>query len=205
MNYESIFDNLFKRLKLQYSSSKMKQNSYCSSSSLLSYNCQTIYLSRAASMITTVSSGLSAIGSITMLSVISRSQLKLTSVYHRIMFMTGVMDIISSTASLLTTIPMPVDQIYPFEGFQSRGNMTTCEIQGFARLFGTGCSFIYNCGLVFFYLCILRLKMRDETIRKCVEPTIHVISWLIPLVSGVSQTSIFTIHYTCLHACVVNI
>ncbi len=140
---------------------KNDKNFYCSSSSLLSYNCNTIYMSKAASIITTVSSGLSAIGSITMLSVISRSQLKLSSVYHRIMFMTGVMDIISSIASLLTTIPMPVDQIYPFQGlFQPRGNTTTCTIQGFTRVFGTSSSFFLQ--LWFGFLLPLYSQTQNE-------------------------------------------
>ena len=147
----------------------------------------TIKFSICAIAIPACAASISVISSALIVFVIYRSQIKLSSVYHRIIFVMSSADIIGSTAILLTTIPMPRDQIYPYRG-ASYGTVTTCEIQGFLVLYNNGVALTYNCGLSLFYLCLVYFQMKDENIRKYVEPTIHIFCWIVPLIISVSTS-----------------
>merc|ERR1712012_748787 len=87
------------------------------------------------------------------------------------------------------TIPMPkpgydaiVDE-YNYEG-KRLGNYATCSAQGFVVQVGMFASFSYHVGLWIYYLCTLRYKMQAETVRKRVEPFLHAISTLLPILVG---------------------
>jgi hypothetical protein len=149
--------------------------------------CDTFYLTKTASTMATVSSTITVIASIISISVISRSQIRLSSVYHRIIFFMSILDLIGSTAMALTTIPMPKDQIYAFEG-GTYGTVATCEAQGILFLYGIGGSFHYSSGLCLFYLCIIVFQMSDRKIRRYLEPSIHFFSNVLPFANVVSVT-----------------
>ena len=149
-------------------------------------NCDTFYLSKSASVLSSIQGCIVGMSSILTLTVIYRSQIRLSSAYHRIMCSMSVMDLIASIAMALSTIPMPKDQIYPFEGAMIYGTTVTCEIQGFAYVVGFAGSSLYFCGLCCFYLCIINFRMSDKAIRTYLEPTIHLVSTGVPLACSVS-------------------
>ena len=155
------------------------------SSSSLTFN--PFLYSDIAIAIATSSASLSAISSAIIISIICRSQVRLSSVYNWIIFGMSLFDIIGSVCIAFTTIPMPMDQIYPFS--RTYGTVTTCEVQGFLLNLAFGVCLLYSGGLSFFHLCLISIKLPDNIIRKFVEPAIHVISLSVPVCVCVSDPS----------------
>ncbi len=140
----------------------------------------TFYFTKAGLVVQATTGSLSFASSIMIIFIIMRSESKLETVYHRIMFFMSFWDAIASAAMALTTIPMPVDVIYPFEG-QAYGNVTTCEIQGF--LYFTGMLFAASSisTLAIYYLCTIRYNMREETAKKILLPICFVYASIMSL------------------------
>jgi len=145
--------------------------------------CNTFYVTKAAIIIATTTGSISLISSVVILIVINRSEIRFSSIYHRIIAAQSLMDIIVSLAILLTTLPMPRDQIYPFEG-PTLGTVTTCQIQGFAYILGIIGTFLYHNGLAYFYVFIIQFRVNDEKMRTFVEPTIHIFTCLSSIITA---------------------
>ena len=100
---------------------------------------------------------ISVIASSIIIYLIIRSDDKLGSVYHRIMFGMTIADVISSTAMALTSLPMPRDLTpynlpYADVWVGTRlGNQGTCSAQGFFFNFGIIAVFVYNGMLCLYY------------------------------------------------------
>lgn len=144
----------------------------------------TFYQSVTAIIITTVSSIISVVSSLCTIFIIFRSQLKLRSVYHRIMFGMSISDVLGSLAMGLTTIPMPTDMVYAYPF--SFGTYTTCRFQSYLYLLGSVGSLVYVTGLCLFYYCLLKKQMSDKKIVK-VEIIIHVFAMVLAVILSVSR------------------
>ena len=142
------------------------------------------YYSDGALAIAASSATLSAISSSVVLVTIWRSQVKLSSVYNRIIFGLSACDLIGSVSIAFTTLLMPPDTIYPFT--RTYGTVSTCEAQGFLIIFGSGSCLLYSSGLSLFHLCLINFKIDDKIIRRILEPIIHAVSLSIPIGFGVS-------------------
>ena len=142
----------------------------------------TFYFTRGGQIIPTIAGTLSAFSSMTIIYIIIRSQSRLATTYHRIMFMISFWDCILSTAYALSTIPMPSDVIYPFEG-KSYGNSTTCTIQGFVMCLGQLFVVSSTVSLSIFYMCTIRFNMTDATAKRILEPILlmYVLLQSVPL------------------------
>jgi hypothetical protein len=127
----------------------------------------TFYLSRAGYIIPSITGMVSCLSSFIIVFIILKTMHN--TAYHRIMFAMSISDIITSTAIALTTLPMPADVIYDFEG-PSFGTVGTCTAQGLANIIGSGLSLAANCTLNMYYLCTLRFKMPEAKFSKIVEP-----------------------------------
>ena len=148
--------------------------------------CSPFYSSSAAQISELILTLVSACASVTVIVVILRSQIRLSSVYNRIMLGMCYADLIAFVSLAMLTIPMPSEHIYP-SWAGSYGNITTCNIQAFMNVMGHLASGVYIMGLSVFYLCLIRIQMRDKIIRRYVEPTIHICSWLASLSLAVSE------------------
>ena len=99
------------------------------------------------------SGGLSAISSAFVIYLIVRSEIKLSTIYHRIVFGMCCVDIIGSLACSLASLPMPTefpdDDWYDTWDGTRLGNTRTCEAQGFFSTFGLVTMFAYNSMLCF--------------------------------------------------------
>jgi hypothetical protein len=127
----------------------------------------------------TFSGSLSAISSALIIYVILRSETRLSSVYHRIMFGMSIADVLSSTAVALSTLPMPSympqeeELEYRWTAGTRLGNTSTCNAQGFLQSFGMLCMFNYNAMLCVYYACAIAFTMQENNIKKYVEPVLH--------------------------------
>lgn len=110
--------------------------------------------------------------------VIFKSQQKLSSTYHRIIFGMNVYDILNSISMTLTTLPMPRNNDPWADEFIKAGTrlgtQETCIAQGFLKIFGTLGTYGTSQMLCVYYACSLGFLMRPETISKYVEGVLHV-------------------------------
>lgn len=138
----------------------------------------TFNFSKTAATIVACTGSISAMSSIMTLVTICRSRDRFSSVYNRIMIGMCTFDIIVSTTMALSSIPMPVGQIYPFE--RTYGTWATCEAQAFLFILGSCGCLLYSTGLSLFHLCLIRYQMSEQVIRSFIEPLIHLCSVSIP-------------------------
>ena len=163
----------------------MSINNYCDHPSK---PCDTFYFTGCASYLATTGGIISAVSSLIVLIVVYRSEIRFRSVYNRMMMCMAIFDFISSIALSFTTIPMPIDAIYPFKGKGMLGNVLTCEVQGFATIFGYIGSFLMNCGLNIFYISIIQFRISDLKMRRYFEPSILILAWSCSAGTAVSKT-----------------
>jgi len=137
-------------------------------------------------LIPRITGSISATASSLIIYLILRSDKKLSSIYHRIMFGMSCADILSSVAIALTTLPMPSD--FPcededlFNTNDGKGSIQTCNIQGFFLIVGINVMYAYNAMLCVYYACVIAFQMSEENIHKRVEPFLH----FIPIFSGLA-------------------
>ena len=126
----------------------------------------------AGYILPTITSSISFLSSLTIVVFIVRS--RSNTVYHRIIFLISVFDMISSIAISFSTLPLPPESqlIYPFKG-ASFGSVLACEIQGLA--YTTGLSMVSLLGAVLniYYVCKLVYNMEDAVFRKRIEPILY--------------------------------
>lgn len=140
---------------------------------------ETFYMSRAGFIIPTITGTISFIGSGVILMVIMKSGKN--TAYHRIMFLMSLADMISSLMIALTTIPMPKDVIYPFQGIKL-GTKTTCTIQGSLYLIATAMTMCMNGILNIYYTCAIKYRMHEATFKKYVEPILLFLACVVTFV-----------------------
>ena len=116
---------------------------------------------------------LSASSSGLIIYIISRSQQKLSTTYHRIMALMSAFDIISSIFIALGTIMMPSDTMYKYAG-PLLGNKNTCKIQGWLVEFGIGGCISLNACLAWYFVCSIVFKIQASQIRKYIEPFMYI-------------------------------
>ena len=147
-------------------------------------NFDDFYQSMLASNIASTSGSLSSIFSLLIMYIIIRSEKRLSSSYHRIMFFMSFWDLVTSVSIAFTTMPMPIDNLLEFEK-GSVGNTFSCSLQGFLAYVGSCLGILSFCILNIFYLCKLRYKIQEELIRKYVETIGYVVSIVISLYPGI--------------------
>lgn len=128
------------------------------------------------------SAGISAIGSVLIIYIIMKSNRKLSSTYHRIIFATSLAALVASIAIGLATLPLPRDDNnLTHEGLRL-GNASTCIAQGYFIQFGLSSMMLYGASLWVYYCCSIGFQMNEIKTKKFVEPFLHLIPILIALV-----------------------
>ncbi len=143
---------------------------------------ETFYTSLAGSVTASTSGILSTLASFTMIYLITqKSEMGLSSVYHRIMAGMSIADILSAVAFSISSLPLPKDMIYEqFKGL-TIGNSLTCGMQGFAQLFGIMWQMNYTAVLSLYYLFTIRYKKREQEIAKRNERVWHILALLLAI------------------------
>ena len=127
---------------------------------------------------------ISSLASIAIIAMILRSNKKLSTIYHRLVFGLSISDIIHSSAVSLFSLPMPSDNPYAYIAL---GNKTTCQVQGLFIYQGSIVSPGYNAGLCIFFLLKVRYRVHDTVITRKVEPFLHTVPFFLYLVTATYQ------------------
>lgn len=129
----------------------------------------------ALAVVPKFSSILSLLGSTWILVEVLTGKGKLRQVYNRLLGMMALYDILESVWNFASTWPIP-------RGTQgvwgASGTTATCAAQGFFLQFSLGVP-IYNACLSIYYLLIIRYGISEERIQRYIEPSMHVIVFLI--------------------------
>lgn len=96
----------------------------------------------------------------------------MSSTYHRIMAFMSIFDFIASICMALSTLPMPRDNIHPFQG-PMIGNHRTCQAQGYFILFGMGGGGGLYSSLSWYFVLNITFKVSSQRIRRHAEPLFY--------------------------------
>ena len=127
-------------------------------------------------------SAFSILASIVILVVINRSHEGLSTTLNRLLFGLSFSDILSSTFLCLGTLPAPKE--YADVIWNAKGNIASCEAQGFFIFVGSMAAPLYNCSLCFYYLTILKFNKKEDFIKQKIEPFLHAVPILFSLLGG---------------------
>jgi hypothetical protein len=127
----------------------------------------TFYMGKAATVVPIVVACTSFISSAFIILIAWKSGRNTS--YHRIMCFMSAWEMVRSLCIAMSTLPMPKDVIYPYYG-QSFGNVKTCEAQAFLLLFGGGMTISTSVFLNLYYLLTIRYYVKEETLKKYLEP-----------------------------------
>ncbi len=113
--------------------------------------------------------------------IVSRKDKSSNRSYNRLMLMTCSFDLICSPWWMMGSVPVPKETGF----YGARGSTRTCELMGF---FIQLCfiQFTYNIGVVLYFLLTIRFGMKQECFAKQVEPFIHTVAVLFPVIAGIS-------------------
>lgn len=111
---------------------------------------------------------ISFLASLTIIVSIKRSNLKLTNIYRRLIFLTSFFDIFQSLGNAFSTAPMPHGIIWG-----AVGNNFTCDVQGFCLVFGASGALWYSLSLTLYFFLVVVVKMPEPKIKKNIEPFLH--------------------------------
>jgi len=142
---------------------------------------------RAFATIPVLTGSLSLAGFIIIICMISRSHLRFTTTFHRIMLGVASSDVLQSLWLGLSSIPVPKETGLMY----AIGNQNTCNIQGFVGLLGSISVTFYFCGLSGFYLLVIKFGISDEHVKKYYEPIVHFVS----IGSGIIGAIFVSIHH----------
>ena len=89
--------------------------------------------------------------------------------YHRLLFAMSLYDVLEGIFNFMSTWMIPKGT----EGVAwALGNTATCSTQGFFLTLSVAVP-IYNAMLSIYYVLVINYRVKDETLRKWVEPCMH--------------------------------
>jgi len=129
-----------------------------------------------------ISGSISLLGSGTIATMILISADRLSYPFRRLIFGLSIMDIIQSVAMIMGPFSLPGNT----DGVMwSKGNVTSCDIQGFALHIGFAGVPMYMLSLSVYYLYSIKFNMKDKVFSRKIEPWLHAGSICWTLVGGI--------------------
>ena len=92
-------------------------------------------------------------------------------VYHRLVLMMSLFDVLSSSSYSLANIPVPKGTQYARDAY---GNDRTCTAQGFFNVLGVSIPY-YNTSLSIYFLLKVRYGKNEDWLRRKAEAWMHII------------------------------
>lgn len=123
------------------------------------------------SIIRSVLAIVSLVASSTLIWMLLRSKVRLSSTYHRLLIGMSIADMLYSLSLAHFNSTAPSDDDYMV--WNARGNQATCSAQGFILFMGAISGLLYSCSLNLYYLAVVRYKKSDKYIRTKMEPFLH--------------------------------
>ena len=148
-----------------------------------------------------VTGGISIIASTALIWTILRSHTGLSTTFHRLLFGLCVADILFSTVQMLASIVIPrdLDYIFPW----AHGSTATCDSAGFFHISGALSGLLYNASICIYYMTIVRYNKKDEYIRQKIEPWLHAVAIMFPLVGAITAVATKSINI-CVPICTLR-
>jgi hypothetical protein len=110
------------------------------------------------------------------LSIIYIARRKLTSIYHRLLFIISWVDLVANLMGFLNPIMMNEDTGYPL----AHGNRSTCTTVGFFTLFGMSSKAFYSCYISVYFMLAVRYSSKDEQLYRY-EKLAYTVSIILPI------------------------
>lgn len=110
--------------------------------------------------------------------VIKDRKRKLKKVYHRLLLGYSIVDVMTSFNLSLSALVVPKGTVGVWG---AQGNVATCEASGFINQFFQSQG-LYNAFMCVYMLLVVRFDVREEFIAKWVEPFVHGIAFLCPII-----------------------
>jgi len=139
-------------------------------------------MSDSNGIILMVTGPISIVSSAMIICMILRSHAKLSICYHRLMFGMSITDIILSSGLSFSSLPAPIGT--PGE-WKTLGTRSTCNAQGFFIMFGMIAAPTYFLSLQIYYFCMIKYQTSTQTVRKNVEPYLHIAPILVGLIAAI--------------------
>lgn len=129
-----------------------------------------------------------------MLEVLSSKQ-KRHHPYHRLLLAMSCYDVLESIWNFLSTWPMPrsVDGDEAAAPVWAVGTTQTCTAQGFFLTLSVAVP-IYNAFLALYYMLVINHNVRDRTLRRVVEPAMHLAAAFWAFGTALTSTGLHLLH-----------
>ena len=138
---------------------------------------------QTSSILRTVSAIISIIASSTLIWMISRSEKGFGSTQNRLLLGICISDIIFSISFSFCNLTAPASDAYMT--WNAKGNMATCEAQGFLTFLGFSSMMFYHSSLNIFYLMVLKYEKSTKHIQTNIEPFFHGIPIVLGLIFSI--------------------
>ncbi|KAL9188595.1 hypothetical protein ACHAXT_006973 [Thalassiosira profunda] len=100
-----------------------------------------------------------------------RTKSRLSSIYHRLLLGMSIADILFSLGLATFNAVIPSDEEYVI--WNAKGNVHSCNFDGFIIYLGACGGLIYSCSLNVYYLLVVKHRKTDEQIKRKYEPYLH--------------------------------
>jgi hypothetical protein len=112
---------------------------------------------------------LSAVGSLMIISQVTRSQFNRQKIQQRLILCISIIDFQTSLVWVFTPLFMPAFSGYPW----AVGNFASCDAQGFIVQYSSA-GFLYMCALQFMYVLVIKYGWKERDVKK-LEKWFHII------------------------------
>jgi hypothetical protein len=127
-----------------------------------------------------VTGSISFIASLTIIIMIFRSTVKLSTIYRRIILGTSVFDLLQSLSQVLSTIAMEKGAVW-----SAIGNHASCQFKGFLVIVGSCGAVLYSLSLTLYFLLVIKYEMSEALVKQRFEPYFHAVPILFSLAIGI--------------------
>mmetsp|Transcript_11296 Transcript_11296/g.14165 ORF Transcript_11296/g.14165 Transcript_11296/m.14165 type:complete len:424 (+) Transcript_11296:204-1475(+) len=127
-----------------------------------------------------VTGSVSFVASLTLIIMIRRSTVKLSTIYRRLIFGLIVSNLIFSIGQLTSSFPAHNGTIWG-----AIGNDVSCDIQGFISVIGLCGAVLYSLSLSVYFLCATKDNLSHQQIKKRIEPFLHIFPLIYALFGGI--------------------
>ncbi len=126
-----------------------------------------------------VTGAISSFASLTILLMVHRSTVGLSTTFRRLFFALCIFDLLQALSQCLSTIPMPAGST-----LWAIGTSFSCDIQGFFTSIGSLGAIWYTLSISIYFFLVIKYNISDQDLRKIHEPFLHAVPIICSLGTG---------------------